>query len=119
MILNNAQMFDSVQVLAQAKDETGLLGYALAVNLRKLSGTPELLEFSQQRTKLLAEHGTDAGGGKFNLTKEAAAAFNEALQPYAQIETEVAAMQVPPETFYSGNLTSGQMYALAWMVKEE
>ena len=116
MILTNAKMFESIPVLAQAKDEKGLLGYAIAVNLRKL--TTETVEYSRKRDELLAEHGTDAGGGKFNLTAEGAAEFYAALEPFAQIETEVAVVQVVPEVFYGGNLTSGQMYALAWMVKE-
>jgi hypothetical protein len=52
------------------------------------------------------------------LTAEGAAAFYDALQPFGQIEAEVAVMQVSPEVFYGGNLTSGQMYAISWMVKE-
>lgn len=118
MILTNAQMYESIPVLQQASGETGLLGYAVAVNLRKLATTPELVEYSNKRGELLAEHGTDAGGGKYNLTAEGAAAFYEALEPFNKIEAEVAAMQVAPEVFYGGGLTSGQMYALAWMVKE-
>ena len=118
MILSNTKMFDSIPVLQQASGETGLLGYAVAVNLRKLSTTPELLEDSRKRDELLAQYGTDAGCGKYNLTTEGAAAFYEALEPFGQIEAEVAALQVAPEVFYGGGLTSGQMYALAWMVKE-
>lgn len=117
MILTNAQILESIPVLHQAKDETGLLGYAVAVNLRKL--TTEAVEFSNKRDELLAEYGTDAGGGKFNFTPDAAAAFQNALQPFAELETDVQVMQVAPEVFYGGGLTSAQMYALAWMVKEE
>ena len=117
MILTNAQMYESIPVLAGAKDEKGLLGYAISVNLRKLTG--ETVEFSRKRDELLAEHGTPAGEGRYNLTPQAAAAFQAALQPYAELTAEVAAMQVAPEVFYGGNLTSGQMYALSWMVKEE
>ena len=116
MILTNAQMFDSIPVLAQAKDEKGLLGYTIAVNLRKL--TTETAEFSRKRDELLAAHGTDAGGGKFNLTAEGAAAFYADLDPFAKVEHDVAVLQVTPEVFCGGNLTSGQMYALDWMVKE-
>lgn len=119
MILTNAQMFESIPVLQQASGETGLLGYAVAVNLRKLSTTPELVEYSRKRDELLAAHGTDAGGGKFNLTAEGAAAFYEALEPFGKIEAQVAVLQVPPEVFYGGGLTGGQMYTLAWMAKEE
>ena len=117
MILTNAQIYDSAPVLAQAKDETGLLGYAVAVNLRRL--TAEVGEYSRKRDELLAEYGTDVGGGKFNLTAEGAAAFYEALRPFAELEVEVQVMQVPPEVFYGGSLTSAQMYALSWMVKED
>lgn len=121
MILTNAQMFDSIEVLAQAKDETGLLGYAVAVNLRKLSQVAEVAEFARKRDELLAAHGAQVPGAptRYNLQGAAAAAFYEALEPFAKIETDVAVLQVPPDVFYSGNLTSGQMYALAWMVKEE
>ena len=116
MKMTNAQMHDSIPVLAQAKDEKGLLGYAIAVNLRRLA--TETQEYSRKRDELLAEYGTDAGGGKYNLTAEGAAAFYAALEPFAQIETDVAVLQVEPAVFYGGNLTSGQMYTLSWMVKE-
>lgn len=117
MKMTNAQMFDSIPVLQQASGETGLLGYAIAVNLRRLA--TELVEYSRKRDELLQQYGTDAGGGKYNLTQEQAAAFHEALRPYSEIETDMAIMQVPPATFYGGTLTAGQMYALSWMVKEE
>lgn len=117
MILTNTRILESVQVLAKAKDEKGLLGYAVAVNLRKLSA--EVEEYARKRDELLAEYGTDTGDGKFSFTPDAAAAFQAALQPFADLEVDVSAMQVAPEVFYGGNLTSGQMYALAWMVKED
>lgn len=117
MILSNAQMFDSITVLQQAKNETGLLGYAVAVNLRRLA--TEAQEYARKRDELLAEYGTDAGAGRFNLTNDAAAAFYEALQPFSEMTHDVQVMQVAPEVFYGGALTSGQMYALSWMVKEE
>ena len=119
MLLTNAQMFDSIPVLTQAKDEKGLLGYAVAVNLRKLSA--EVQEFSKKRDELLEAHGTQTedAPGRYTLTPEGAAVFMAELQPFAELETDVQVMQVAPEVFYSGNLTSGQMYALSWMVKEE
>lgn len=116
MIFTNAKMFDSIQVLSQAKNETGLLGYAISVNLRKLS--LETVEYNRKRDELLAVHGTDKGDGMYDLTREQAAAFSKDLAPYALIESDVAVMQVPAEVFYGGKLTSGQMYTLAWMVKE-
>ena len=116
MIFTNAQMFESIPVLAQAKDETGLLGYAIAVNLRRFS--TETVEFAQKRAELLAFYGTDKGNDQYELDREQQAAFFEALEPFAQITAEVAVLQVSPEVFYGGTLTSGQMYALSWMVKE-
>lgn len=116
MIFTNAQIFDSVQVLAQAKEEKGLLGYAVAVNLRKMGG--EITEYTKKRDELLAEHGKDLGGGKFSLAPEGVAAFLEALRPFSELKTDVAIMQIAPDVFYSGGLTSAQMYALSWMVKE-
>lgn len=117
MKMTNAQIFDSIPVLAAAKEEKGLLGYAVAVNLRRLTG--EIAEYSRKRDELLQEYGTEAGPGQFSIPAEKAAAFFKALQPYNDIEIEVAVMQIAPEVFYSGNLTSAQMFALAWMVKEE
>lgn len=119
MILTNAQMFDSIQALRQATEEKGLLGYAVAVNLRKLSATPEQLEFNSKRDELLAQYGQDAGGGSYTFTPEALQAFRAALGPYAALQTDVAVMQVHPTVFCGGNLTSGQMLTLFWMVKEE
>jgi hypothetical protein len=117
MKMTNAQMFDAAQTLAAAKDEKGLLGYAIAVNLRRLN--TEVREYAAKRDELLAAHGSDAGNGRYNLTQEGAAAFYAELQPFAELETDVQIMQVAPEVFYGGNLTSGQMYALDWMAKEE
>lgn len=117
MVLTNAQIYDSIPVLAQASEEKGMLGYAVAVNLRKLRG--EILEYSRKRDELLAEYGESAGDGKYNFTAEKAAAFRAALQPFSELQITVDVMQVSVETFCSGNLTSGQMYALSWMVKEE
>lgn len=116
MILTNARILESIPVLAQAREEKGMLGYAIMVNHRKLSA--EVGEYSKKRDELLAEYGTDAGEGKYKFTPEAAAAFHEALEPYAAMEIEVPVMQVPVEVFYGGGLTAGQMAVLDWMAKE-
>lgn len=117
MLLTNAKILESIPVLAQAAEEKGLLGYAVMVNLRKLR--TEVAEYAQKRDELLEEYGTAAGNGQYDLSPDAAAAFYKALEPYASIEVEVAAMQVPVEVFYGGGLTAAQMDVLSWMVKEE
>ena len=114
MILNNAQMFESVIVLSQA-EEKGMLGYAIARNRQKL--IPEIQEYSKKRDELLHEYGTDIGEGKFQLLPENAAKFYEALRPYSELTVDVPVMQVSPEVFCSGNLTSSQMFSLGWMVE--
>lgn len=116
MNLNNEQMLNSLAVLSQA-DEKGMLGYAIARNRQKLMN--EVQEYSKKRDELLAEYGTDMGGGKFQLLPDDAAKFYAALQPYSDLIVDVPIMQVTPEIFYSGNLTSSAMFTLAWMVKEE
>lgn len=115
MILNNEKMLDSVTVLSQAQ-EKGMLGYAIAKNLRLL--VDETREFSQKREELIREHGIALGDDKYQLPPENAAKFYEAIRPYSELTADVAVMQVSPEVFYGGNLTSQQMFILDWMVKE-
>lgn len=115
MILNNAQMLDSVIVLSQV-EETGMLGYAVMRNRQKL--TAELQEYTAKREELLNKFGTDVGNGKFEFEPGNAAAFAEALRPYSELTVDVPVMQVSPDVFCGGNLTSKQMFVLDWMVKD-
>lgn len=115
MILNNAQMLESVLVLSQL-EEKGMLGYAIARNRQKL--TAEVQDYSNKRDELLKEYGTDVGDGKFQLLPENAVRFFEALRPYSELTADVPVMQIEPEVFFGGNLTSSQMFTLEWMVKE-
>lgn len=115
MILNNKQMLESVKVLSQL-EEKGMLGYAIMRNRQKLS--VEVMDYSRKRDELLKEYGTDIGNGQYQLQAENAACFFEALQPYSELTVDVPVMQVDPEVFYGGNLTSSQMFALEWMVKD-
>lgn len=116
MILNNKQMFDSLMILSQA-EEKGMLGYAIARNRQKL--VSEVQEYTKKRDELLKEYGTDVGNGQFQLQPDQAERFFEALKPYDELEVDVQVMQVTPEVFCSGNLTSPMMYTLDWMVKED
>ena len=115
MLLTNAQMYDSLIVLAQA-EETGVLGFAIAQNRHKLAD--EVKEYAAKRDELLKEHGTETEPGVYSIKTEAIPAFSAALKPYADMTTDVAVRQVPEEIFCSGSLTSAQMFTLAWMVKE-
>lgn len=115
MILNNAQMMESVMVLSKA-EEKGMLGYAIARNRQKL--IPEIQEYSKKRDELLKEYGTDIGNGQFQLMPENAAKFYEALRPYSELTVDVPVMQVTLDVFCSGDLTSSAMETLNWMVKD-
>lgn len=114
MKFTNKQMLESVQILAQA-EEKGLLGFAIAQNRRKLANEVEV--YSVKYDELLQKHGTDLGDGRFTLKAENLAAFEAELRPYAEMSVDASVVQVEPDVFCSGNLTSSQMYALGWMVK--
>lgn len=116
MILNNEQMLNSLDVLAKA-EEKGMLGYAIARNKQKLLN--EVNEYAKKREELLKEFGTDIGNGQYQLDQENAVKFFEALKPYSELTADVPVMQVTPEVFCSGNLTSSMMDTLIWMVKED
>lgn len=117
MILTNEKMLESMTVLSRA-EETGMLGYAIAVNRKRLTAEAQFQEYSKKRDELLAEYGTDIGNGQFQLMPGNAARFYEALRPYSELTADVPVMQISPEVFYSGNLTSSQMFTLDWMVKD-
>ena len=114
MILTNAQILESLTVLVQL-EETGMLGYAIARNRKKL--TEESKEYSAKRDELLREFGTEVGNGRFQLEPENATKFQEALRPYSELEIDIPVMQVAPDVFCSGSLTSSQMFVLDWMVE--
>lgn len=113
MKMSNEKMLESALILA-GLNECGMLGYAIARNRRILS--EEVQDYSRKRDELLREFGQDVGGGKYELQPENAAKFFDALKPYSELTADVDVMQISPEIFCGGNLTSGQMYVLDWMV---
>ena len=116
MKLTNSVMFESIQTLMGTK-ETGKLGYACARNLRRLLDACK--EYMEVRDRLLKEYGEDQGGGQYTFAPENGKAFAEAIREYAVIEHEVDVYQVTEEVFCSGTLTTKDMFALSWMVKED
>ena len=115
MKLTNSTMWESIQVLSEAK-ETGKLGYACARNFRKLMEAAR--EYMTVRDKLLQKYGEPQDDGRYSFNSESAKNFTTELMEYAPIEHDVDVMTVPEDVFYSGNLTSKDMFALAWMVEE-
>ena len=114
MKMTNEQMFNSLVILSKL-EETGMLGFAIARNRKKL--TEECKEYAEKRDELLKKYGTDVGNGQYQLTNDMAADFAEELMPYAELEFDVSVMTVSQDVFCSGSLTSSQMFALDWMVE--
>ena len=112
MKLTNGNMWESIQILTKV-NETGKLGYACARNLRKLIDANK--EYMEIRDKLLAKYGKPEGQGRYSFEPEQAQKFMEELQEYSNIEHDVDVFQVDEDIFYSGNLTTKEMYILAWM----
>lgn len=115
MVLSNAQMLSSIEVLSQL-EEKGMLGYAIARNRQKLLA--ELVDYANKRDELAKEYGKDKGNGQYQFDSESGPKFLEALKPYSDLTVDVAVMRVSPDVFCGGNLTSQQMYILSWMVEE-
>lgn len=111
----NAEAYDAFLVMQQAK-ETGLLGFAIAKNMRKLAN--ELVEYDGKRTELLQKYGAPLGDGRFSFTPENAVKFGDEMSEYDNIEFEFEPMTISEDVFCSGSLTSDQMYSLMWMVNE-
>ena len=113
----NEKVFDFLDEGFCTTDHIIPVGYACARNLRKLMD--ECKEYMEIRDRLMMEHGKSEGDGKFTFDPENGKAFAEAIREYAVIEHDVDVFQVSEEVFCSGNLTTREMYALAWMVKED
>ena len=115
MTLTNEEMFDPLSVLSQA-EETGMLGYAIAVNRRKISS--EVTEYANKRDELLRKYGADQRNGQFTMSPNAAAEFFAEFKPYREMTADVSDMQGGAVVFCAGSLNSQHGYALGWMVKE-
>lgn len=114
--LSNARMAKAIETLGSLS-ETGKLGYAVARNRRRL--TEAATEYIKMRDELIEKYGTHKQGAEFSLTIEAQNRINSEMKEYAAIEHDVDIMTVDERTFYGGGLTSGQMYALDFMVEAD
>lgn len=115
MKITNAEAWNRLQALKSVK-ETGLLGFAIAKNMRKLAD--ELTEYDAKRNELIQKYGTPIEGNQYQFTSENAKNYYAEMAQYDSIEIEFEPMQVSEEVFCGGTLTSDQMYVLMWMVKE-
>lgn len=97
-------------------EETGVLGYAIAKNLRTLKA--ETIEYQDTCLAWIKEHGDHKKDGTVTYSP---AEMREALRDIGNLPLEVNVFQVSLDVFTSGNLNSRQMEALMDlnMVKEE
>lgn len=114
--LKNAELFESIQTI-QHTNEKGKLGYALAKNLRLATNAAH--EYLVERDNALFEFGEDQGNGQFRIPKENLPAFRDRMAQYDDIETEFEVHTISEELFCSGDLTTRDMFTLAWMVEPE
>ena len=115
MKITNAEAYGSFGVLQELK-EKGVLGFAVAKNMRKLAD--ELVEYDARRNEAIQKYGAQMGDGRFSFTPENAEQFGMEMSEYDSIKFDFEPMRVSEEVFCSGSLTSDQMYALMWMVEE-
>lgn len=115
MKMTNTEAYGSLGVLQELK-EKGVLGFAVAKNMRKLAD--ELQEYDSKRNECIRKYGTLIEGERYSFSSEAAEKFYAEMEPYDRIEFEFEPMTVSEETFCGSNLTSDQMAVLMWMVKE-
>lgn len=114
-IFTNEQMYESASVMSQV-EETGMLGYAIAKNRRKL--IDEVKEYDTKRTELLKKYGKDSGDGRFELSSSDHFLFIEEITPFSSLTSEIDVVTVSLDVFTGGTLTSQQMFVLDWMVEE-
>ena len=88
----------------------------IAKNIRILRG--EISEYISLRDKLIQEVGTRKDDAYVIDNPESIQKFMDLIKEYDTISFEFTPQQIDEETFCSGGLTSDQMYALDWMVKE-
>lgn len=116
MKCKNVDAYNAFFVMQQTK-ETGMLGFAIAKNMRKLAN--ELIEYDSKRNELIKKYGTQTEGDRYQFTADGSKRFYEEMKPFDELEIEFEPMTVTEDVFVCGNLTSDQMYSLIWMVKED
>lgn len=113
MKMTNIEAFHSVNVMSGLR-ESGKLGYAIARNMRKLND--ELTEYIHIRDELIRKYGTSQGENEYRIPPENTELFVQEMSEYNNIEFEFIPYKIPESLFYSGGMTSDQMYELDWMV---
>lgn len=116
----NAEMYEMLMSASEHMEAaTGLFGYALARNVRRLQDT--VLEFAQMRDGLIQKYGDeDKESGQYSIPLDSPemAAFVGELEPLAKIEHEVEISKILPSDL-SGDMTAEQILKIIWMVAEE
>ncbi|MBQ9662742.1 MAG: hypothetical protein IJV40_06285 [Oscillospiraceae bacterium] len=115
MKMTNNEAYEALNLLVRLR-EKGRLGFVIAKNIRILRG--EISEYISLRDKFIQEAGTRKGDAYVIENPENIQKFMDLISEYDSISFEFTPQTIDEETFCSGGLTSDQMYALDWMVKE-
>lgn len=123
MLLKNIEMEAYINILRGHLDKDGLLGYAVARNIRALETAS--VEYVDVRNRLIRKYGTnevDAAGnetGRFGLSTSSTEfkQFRKELTPYAAIEHDVKITKIP-YTSVIGILTASEILDLDWMLED-
>lgn len=118
----NDQLAQMLTVLERFLDKDGMLGYAIARNIRRIREVTT--EYFQIRDELVIKHGkpdVDDDGRNLGTTSLSPlspefAEFVEELSPYAQIEEEVELFTVPYKEVIG--LTASEILELEFMLEE-
>lgn len=113
--ITNAQAYEVLMTITQTQ-ETGLLGYALAKNRRRIEA--ELATYLETRQEIINKYAVDGEEGRY-IPEDRLMDANAELLPFNALPCEFEPYTVSPEVFTGGGLTSEQMYTLDFMVKED
>lgn len=117
MRLTNNDMYKYICTLSECMETTGLLGYAIARNYRKLLDAAK--EYLEAYQKTLEKYGAEDTNGELRLDckSENFQKFIDEITPLSRIEHNVEIMQVPIKESI-GQLSAKQIVDLDFMLSE-
>lgn len=122
MLLTNTKMHEYIDSLSQCLDCTGILGYAIARNYRKLQ--EEAADYLQMYNNAIMKFGEETtlpDGSKtytLNIQSEQYAKFIAEIEPLSTVEHNVAIMCVPYKEAIN-KLSAKQILSLDFMLRDQ
>ena len=120
MKLTNSVMDEYLCSLKNISEKvSGKFAYAVARNMRKLSG--ELTEYVTIKNKTIQKYGEtdETGNSRIMVGTEAFDKYVSEMNEYANIEHEVELMMVSQDDLLSSKLNANEMLSVDFMIQEE